>query len=438
MSSAFEAQFVSWFRSAAPYFHAFRGRTFVVAFGGELARDGKLTALAHDLNLLNAAGIRLVLVHGARPQIEAQLKSRKAKSRYSNGLRITDPIALECVKQAVGVLRVEIEALLSQGLPNSPMAGAAIRTASGNFITARPIGVAGGVDFQHTGSVRKVDATAITRLLELGNIVLLSPLGYSPTGEAFNLAMEDVATSTAVALGAQKLIFLSDAPVIGKNGRIRRELTAQDAERLLSSSETLTDEARRCLQCAVRASRLGVARVHLFGRDLDGALLLELFTHDGVGSMVTADKLEQLRAATSDDLGGILHLIEPLEADGTLVRRGRELLEREIDRFFVIEHDRVVLGCAALYPFPAGRAAELACLAVHPDYRRHGYGDKLLRHMEMEARRRRLRQLFVLTTSAAHWFIERGFTTGDVSSLPEPRRSLYNLQRRSKVFIKSV
>lgn len=438
MSSAFEAQFVSWFRSAAPYFHAFRGRTFVVAFGGELARDGKLIALAHDLNLLHAAGIRLVLVHGARPQIEAQLRNRKARSRYSKGLRITDAVALECVKQAVGVLRVEIEALLSQGLPNSPMAGAAIRTASGNFITARPIGVADGVDFQHTGSVRKVDATAITGLLELGNIVLLSPLGYSPTGEVFNLAMEDVATSTAVALGADKLIFLSDACVSEKNGKVRRELTAQEAERLLSSSEPVTDETRRCVHCAVRASRLGVGRVHLISRELDGALLLELFTHDGVGSMVTADKLERLRAATSDDLGGILQLIEPLEADGTLVRRGRELLEREIDRFFVIEHDRVVLGCAALYPFAAGRAAELACLAVHPDYRRHGYGEKLLQHMETEARKRRLRHLFVLTTSAAHWFIERGFSASDVSSLPEPRRSLYNFRRRSKVFVKSM
>ena len=319
MSSAFEAQFVSWFRSAAPYFHAFRGRTFVVAFGGELAPDGKLTSLAHDLNLLHAAGIRLLLVHGARPQIEAQLKYRKARSRYSKGLRITDAVALECVKQAVGVLRVEIEALLSQGLPDSPMARAQIRVASGNYITARPIGVVDGIDFQHTGSVRKVDATAITRLLELGNIVLLSPLGYSPTGEAFNLAMEDVATSTAVALGAEKLIFLSDVPVNEKNLRVRRELTAQEAEQLLSSSASLTDETRRYMHCAVRASRLGVARVHLVSRQQDGALLLELFTHHGVGSMVTADKLERLRAATSDDLGGILQLLEPLEADGTML-----------------------------------------------------------------------------------------------------------------------
>lgn len=438
MSSPYEAQFVSWFRSAAPYFHSFRGKTFVVAFGGELVRDRKLTALAHDVNLLHAAGIRLVLVHGARPQIESQLKLRKTKPRYQGGLRITDAVALECVKQAVGVLRVEIEALLSQGLPNSPMAGAAIRTASGNFITARPIGVVDGVDFHYTGTVRKVDAPAIQRLLELGNIVLLSPLGYSPTGETFNLAMEDVATSTAAALGAEKLIFLADGPLLERNGKVRRELTAQEAEAALAASASPSEESRRYLRAAVAASRAGVSRVHLLGREQDGALLLELFTHEGVGSMVTADKLERLRAAGTDDLGGILQLIEPLEADGTLVRRGRELLEREIDRFFVIEHDRVIVGCAALYPFPAGRAAELACLAVHPDYHRHGYGEKLLEHVEAHARKRRLKRLFVLTTRAAHWFIERGFSETGVASLPEPRRSLYNLQRRSKVLAKSL
>ena len=156
--------FVRWFRQAAPYVHAFRGRTFVIAFGGELvAERARFVQFIHDVNLLAALGIRLVLVHGARPQIEAELKAKQRRSRYAKGLRITDEAALVAVKHAAGVLRVEIEALLSQGLPNSPMAGAQIRAASGNFITARPIGVLDGIDFQFTGTVRKVDAAAITR-----------------------------------------------------------------------------------------------------------------------------------------------------------------------------------------------------------------------------------------------------------------------------------
>ena len=433
-----DAQFVAWFRSVAPYFHAFRGRTFVIAFGGEVVADGKFTSLANDINLLQSAGIRLVLVHGSRPQIEAQLAVRNQRSNYQDGVRITDPVALECVKAAVGVLRVEIEALLSQGLPNSPMAGAAINTVSGNFITAQPTGVLRGVDFQYTGEVRKVDAAAITGCLDAGNIVIISPVGYSPTGEAFNLSMEDVAVATSRALAADKLIFLTDEPVKDNRGKLVAALSAQEADRLLARGKQLSADTRLFLQHATEAVRAGVPRAHLVSHKVDGALLMELFTYEGSGSMLTADKLERLRPATIDDAGGILQLIEPLEADGTLVFRGREVLEREITRFFVIEHDGIIVGSAALYPFPSGKAAELAALAVRPESRRLGHGEKLVEHLSMVAKKRGFRKLFVLTTRATHWFIERGFSETDVSALPEERRSLYNWQRRSKVFVKAL
>jgi len=438
MATQPDSVFVSWFRSVAPYFHAFRGRTFVIAFGGEVVAEGKFVALAHDLNLLHSAGIRLVLVHGSRPQIEAQLEQRKARSRYHDGLRITDSVALECVKEAVGLLRVEIDALLSQGLPNSPMAGAAINTVSGNFITAQPYGVRNGVDYQYTGAVRKVDAQAIRGCLDAGNIVIVSNVGYSPTGEVFNATMEDVAVGTAKALAADKLVFYTDAPVLDARGRLVAELSAQEADRLLARGNQLSEHTRLYLQHAVEAIRGGVARAHLVSHHVDGALLIELFTHKGSGSMLTEDKLEKLRSATIDDVGGILALIEPLEAEGVLVYRGRELLEREIERFFVVEHDGMILGSAALYPFASGKEAELAALVVRPEARDQGYGEKLLQHMCAVARRRGLRRLFVLTTQATHWFIERGFAESDVSALPEPRRSLYNYQRRSKVLVKSV
>jgi len=438
MPTPSDAQFVSWFRSVAPYFHAFRGKTFVLAFGGEVFSEHRFVELAHDINLLHSTGIRVILVHGSRPQIEAQLKQRKARSRYAKGLRVTDPVALECVKEAVGVLRVEIDALLSLGLPNSPMAGAAINTVSGNFITAQPMGVHDGIDFQYTGSVRKVDSQAISGCLDAGNIAIVSPVGYSPTGEVFNLSMEDVAVATAAALRADKLVFLSDAPVEDKEGELLPELTAQEAAELLGRSNRLTDDTRLYLAHALEAVRAGVQRAHVISRKVPGSLLVELFTHEGSGTMITSDKVVKLRSAGIDDAGGILKLIEPLEEDGTLVRRGRELLEREITRFSVIEHDGVIVGCAALYPFNSARAGELACLAVRPDYRDAGYGERLVRQIEGQARARKMKKLFVLTTRATHWFIERGFAESSVDKLPREKKDLYNYQRRSKVLVKSL
>ncbi len=430
--------FVAWFRSVAPYFHSFRGKTFVVAFGGEVVDRARFFEFAHDLNLLHSAGIRVVLVHGSRPQIEAQLKQRKVRSRYHGGLRITDPIALECVKEAVGLLRVEIDAVLSQGLPNTPMAGAAINTASGNFITAQPLGVHNGVDFQYTGSVRKIDVPAVKGCLDAGNIVIVSPIGYSPTGEVFNLAMEDVAVATAKALMADKLVFLTDAPLQDDKGNLVPELTADRADILLAHGGHLTEDTRLYLAHAIEAVRAGVPRAHVVSHKVAGSILIELFTHDGSGSMITAEDLEQLRTATIDDVGGILQLIEPLEADGTLVRRGREMLEREISRFFVLEHDRVILGCAALYPFPKERAGELACLAVRPEARGYGYGDKLADAICDHARSIGMKRLFVLTTRTMHWFVEREFREVSIDKLPTERKALYNLQRRSRVLMKTL
>ncbi len=437
MASSAHSQFVAWFRSAAPYFNAFRGKTFVIAFGGEVVADGKFGVLTQDINLLRSTGIRLVLVHGSRPQVEKQLKLRRARSRYHAGVRVTDALALECVKEAAGLLRVELDALLSQGLPNTPMAGAAINAVSGNFITAQPMGVLDGVDLQYTGTVRKVDAAAIESCLAAHNLVIVSSVGYSPTGEVFNLSMEDVAVAVANALHAAKLVFLSDAPVEDDHGHLVPELSAQEAEALLARGKHLTADTRLYLSHAVEAVRAGVARAHVVSHKVDGALLLELFTHGGSGSMITSDKVERLRPATIDDIGGILQLIEPLETAGVLVYRGRELLEREVKSFFVIEHDAVIVGCAALYPL-AGKSAELAAVAVRPEYQGHGYGEKLLEHGEVEARQLGFKKLFVLTTRTAHWFIERGFSERPIGALPEPKKSLYNWQRRSKVLMKKL
>ena len=431
--------FVNWFRSAAPYIHAFGGRTFVIAFGGEVVSEGEFYELAHDVNLLNALDVRVVMVHGARPQIEAELKERGATTQYVDGLRITDDDALACVKEAAGSVRVEIEALLSMGLPNSPMAGADIRVASGNFVTAKPMGVHNGIDLQHTGCVRKVDAAAIQRRLDLNEIVLLSPIGYSPTGEVFNLTVEDVATHAAIALKAEKLIFMMDTPgVTDAKGRMLKELTVQEALKIIKSARELPLDVGFYLPCAVTACQNGVARAHLISRHVDGAILQELFTREGIGSMISPEPVESMRQANIEDVGGILSLIEPLEEARVLVRRSRELLEMEIERFSILEHDGIIIGCAALYPFPAEKAGELACLAVHADYRDAGRGAALLEFVEAAARKKKLKRLFVLTTQTAHWFVERGYAEADVAELPRQKQILYNYQRKSKVFVKRI
>ncbi|HLS86986.1 MAG TPA: amino-acid N-acetyltransferase [Burkholderiales bacterium] len=434
--------FVRWLRQVTPYVHAFRGRTFVIAFGGEIfAERTRFTSFVHDINVLAALGIRLVLVHGARPQIEAELKARGVRSRYSHGLRVTDEVALIAVKEAVGVLRVELEALLSQGLPSSPMAGAQIRVASGNFLTARPIGVLKGTDFQYTGAVRKVDAAAISRRLDAGEVVLVPHLGYSPTGEVFNVAWEDVAENVAIALKADKLLIYTDRLPTDARGELLSELTAKEVQAILQKvgkHDNLTQQTVRALEHAVRAVAAGVGRAHIVSRRIGSSLLLELFTHAGVGTMITANTIERLRPARIDDVRGMLALIEPLEAEGSLVKRSRELLESEIGNFFVVEHDGVIVGCAALYPFPEEKSAEFACLAVAPDYRDEGYGERLLQACEERAKELRIRRIFALTTRAAHWFLEQGFRAADVDALPSRRRALYNWKRGSKVFLKRL
>lgn len=431
--------FVQWFRAAAPYIHAFGGKTFVLAFGGEVLTEGQFISLAHDINLLNSLGVKLVLVHGARPQIEAGLAARKAQIHYVDGLRVTDDAALACVKEAVGSVRVEIEALLSMGLASSPMAGADIRVASGNFVTARPAGVRNGVDLIHTGEVRKIDANAIRSRLDHEEIVLLSPIGYSPTGEVFNVALEDVALHCAIALDAEKLIFLMDTPgVLDEYGNLLKELTPEAADKVLANSTGLPEDVGLYLPAGLRASRSGVARTHFISRHIDGGVLQELFTHDGIGSMLSEQQLETLCRASIEDVGGILGLIEPLEQEGVLVRRKRELLEMEIDRFHVLVHDGVIVGCSALYPFLDEQMAELACLAVAPEFRNSGRGDVLLGGMENQARDAGCNKLFVLTTQAAHWFVERGFIEAELDALPKRKQDLYNYQRRSKVLVKQL
>ena len=426
---------IRWLRNTAPYINAHRGKTFVLMLGGEVALHENFAVIFHDIALLNSLGVRLVLIHGSRPQIAERLERAGLATSFHDGMRITDSATLEHVKDAAGSLRAQIEALLSMGLPNSPMQGARIRVCSGNFVTARPIGVVDGVDFHHTGKVRRIDVAGIRRQLEDGSIVLLSPLGYSPTGEIFSLALEDIAVQCAAAIGADKLIMFSDTEgVCDDAGKLIRQCTVGDIERL-----EISDPDHGSLLHAARAACLaGVARSHIISYNNDCALLEELFTHDGSGTLVANDSYEQSREANIDDVGGIIELIQPLEQQGVLVKRSRELLETEIRRFRLLERDHRIIACAALYPFAEEACGEIACIVSHPDYRGGQRGQRLLEELETEARRQGLDRVFVLTTQTAHWFIEQGFVESNRDALPERKQALYNLQRNSKVFFKAL
>ena len=448
MSTVFNFTFVPWFRSVAPYIHMHRGKTFVVAISGEAIAAGKLPSLVQDLAMIQSMGVKVVLVHGFRPQVNEQLAAKGHVPHYSHGMRITDSVALDCAQEAAGQLRYEIEAAFSQGLPNTPMAGATVRVISGNFITAKPVGIVDGVDFQHSGMVRKVDVSGISQILNLDAMVLISPFGFSPTGEAFNLTMEEVATSVAIALHADKLIFVTEVPGIrvrphepeSEDNPIDTEMPLDVAEALLAKEPSATQptDIGFYLQYCVKACKAGVERSHILPFAVDGVLLLEIYVHDGIGTMVVDERLESLREATSDDLGGVLQLIEPFEQDGTLVRRERTEMERDIGNYSVIEHDGVIFGCAALYAYPEKRTGEMAALTVSPSSQGQGDGEKILRRIEQRARAQGLDSIFVLTTRTMHWFLKRGFVQSPIEWLPEARQRKYNVDRKSVVLVKKL
>lgn len=423
---------ISLFRNSAPYINAHRGKTFVIMLSGEAVASENLPTIIHDIALLNSLGVRLIIVHGARPQIDERIAMRQIKGRFNDDVRITDKTTLECVKDASGSVRSQIEALLTMGLANSPMHGSQIRVASGNLVVAKPMGIRDGVDYENTGYVRRIDGEGISNHLNDGYIVLLSPVGYSPTGEVFNLSHEEVATSAAEAMQADKLIaFSSHKGLITQDNVLLRNVELAKFEQLIDANELINEPSvTHALAHSVRA---GTPRAHCVSFAIDGSLLKELFTRDGTGSLVTENHYERLRPAQIEDVGGILQLIKPLEESGALVKRSRERLEQEIAQFTVIERDGMIIACAALYPYPDG-FAEIACVATHTQYRGKNRGERLLEALSTQARLQDINTLFVLTTLTAHWFLEQGFIEADKDVLPAAKQELYNFQRNSKVF----
>lgn len=434
-----KTELVEGFRHSVPYINTHRGKTFVIMLGGEAIEHENFSSIVNDIGLLHSLGIRLVVVYGARPQIDANLAAHHHEPLYHKNIRVTDAQTLELVKQAAGTLQLDITARLSMSLNNTPLQGAHINVVSGNFIIAQPLGVDDGVDYCHSGRIRRIDEDAIHRQLDSGAIVLMGPVAVSVTGESFNLTSEEIATQLAIKLKAEKMIgFCSSQGVTNDDGDIVSELFPNEAQARVEAQEEKGDYNSgtvRFLRGAVKACRSGVRRCHLISYQEDGALLQELFSRDGIGTQIVMESAEQIRRATINDIGGILELIRPLEQQGILVRRSREQLEMEIDKFTIIQRDNTTIACAALYPFPEEKIGEMACVAVHPDYRSSSRGEVLLERITAQAKQSGLSKLFVLTTRSIHWFQERGFTPVDIDLLPESKKQLYNYQRKSKVLM---
>lgn len=430
-------QWLGWFRSASPYINSQRNQRMVLALSGEALGHENLENIIHDIALLNSLGVKLTIVFGARPQIDVALQQQSIESIFHQGLRVTTSQSLSPVLEAYGRLRSEIEAKLSMGVVNSPMHGSKIKVVSGNYVMAKPHGVLDGIDMQHTGRVRKIDTDSIHQYLDTSSIVLIPATGYSMSGDIFNLSYEELAAEVAVALNADKLIYLGDETGIVKvAGQAVSQLTVDQALELSSSQSKRSAAQMSLLKSAVQACQKGVSRTHLLGYGCDGALLEELFTRDGQGTMVSIDDFDQIRMATLEDTNGILNLIRPLEEQGYLVRRSKERLEMELDYFLVEVRDNAVIACVGLYPFPEDQSAELSCFAVDQAYRKKGRGDRLLEAVTDRAKAQNLKKLFVLTTKTEHWFRERGFEMSSSEQLPG--RKGYNTNRNAKVLVKHI
>lgn len=422
-----DVDFLHSLRQSSGYIHLHRGKLCVIYIPGELIlHQDNLKQLAEDLALLHTLGLKMVLVMGATPQIDAALANADIDWQSHQQFRITSVEMLPILQQTLGQVRSQLEAAFSR---QQPIDDQPLSLCSGNWVTAQPKGVIDGIDFQHTGQTRKINQAAMRAIVDSGQVVLLTPLAYSLTGEVFNLNTLEQACSVASKLQADKLMIFSNARHIAG-------LPHQMSLSELKHHQAQNHEQDLLLQ-QLRRHAPHIKRIHLMHESNPSSLLLELYSRDGMGTLIFSDRYHQIRPATIDDVSGILDLIAPLEAEGKLVKRSRERLELEIHNFTVIERDQHIIGCGALYPYE-NASAELACLAVDPNYQGQSLGEELLRAIENQAKHRAFQRLFLLTTHTQHWFIEHGFIPSPLASLPESRKSLYNYQRQSKVLVKDL
>ncbi len=403
------SHFLQSLRDAAPYIHAHRGRTFVVVAPGSVLASASQAALLGDIALLHAMGVRVVLVFGARAQLEQRLEERGIASTLVGGVRVTDESALHELQAAAGALLMQLMGGLSQRLVGSPMAGAQMHVRTGNFVEARPMGLIDGTDFGFSGRVLDVDQNGIRQALAAGDMVLLPPLGFSLTGEVFNLSAHALGGAIAARLQAEKLVVL--AP---EASALRQRYETQGGHVTPEQAETLAGEEhdvelKAALLAAKEAVREGVRRAHVVDGALDGALLAELFSRDGSGVLVSASPYDVVRRARPSDIPGITLLLKQEASHGTVVPRTRRQLRSTLGRYIVVVRDGLVVATAALTEEPGSGLLAVSALAVHPAYRGRGLAAQVVAFASEEAQRQGLLRLGLRTTQTEHWFLSQGF-----------------------------
>ncbi|WP_130536947.1 amino-acid N-acetyltransferase [Thiomicrorhabdus indica] len=431
-----ELDFIQSLRQSSHYIEQHRGKTFVLYLPGELLDESDaLLQLSQDITLLHNLNINLVLAMGATTQIDQALEQQRHAWQQHLGCRITPTEILPIFQKTIGQVRSQLEAIFCA---TSHQQTQPLTIVSGNWVIAQPKGVIDGIDFGHTGILRKVNIAGIQDSLNAKQIVLLTPLAYSLTGEVFNLNTFEQACEIAKQLKADKLMVFEDLqawlePLKSTGRQISQWEFEQNAKALPESLQPKINQLRTIYQ--------DVKRIHILHQNEPSSLLTELFTRDGSGLLIFSDHYHQIRSARHEDISAIIELITPLESKGILVKRSRERLELEIDKFTVIERDHCIIGCAALYEYSDSHnktSGELACLAVHQDYQGQQLGEQLLHAITQKAQSKNLTQLFLLTTQTYHWFIEHGFELKSPEDLPAGKQELYNYQRQSKVLIKPL
>jgi len=440
---------VDLIREAFHYKSRFEGSTMVFKIDCPVTEDPCFPWLVKDLALLAQTGFKVVIVPGAKEAIDRVLEQQKIPSDFRTGgdssepVRITDARAMPFVEMAAFHVATRFMTFLS---------GSRVDAIIGNFVRARGLGVVDGVDMGHTGAVDKVFTESISRVLNLGAVPILPCIGWSPAGKAYNVPSDEIALAVSSALGANKLFIVSaregirgEVKPLPENVETREDgsivrLTPSDTEKIIS---TLTCGSKapgkmpppllRELRLALSACRAGVDRVHLIDGREEGAVLKELFSNLGVGTMIFTDEYESIKSLHSRDLPDILRIMEPLMKSGVLLRRTAEQIQEKKDDYAVFEIDGSVHACGALHDWGEGQG-EIAAVASDPLYSGMNLGRRVVGFLIEKARKKGMKRVFVLTTATQDWFEALGFLEAKLDSLPEKKRKVYDQSRKSKVY----
>jgi len=419
-------------RGILQYIPQFREKTFVLAIDGAIVTDENFATLLLDVAVLRSLNIRVVLVHGASAQIKNLADEQKISASNLDGTGITDATTLQLSLNAANRLTHEI----LEGLSANDL-----RAVCPNVIIAHPLGIIGGVDHQFTGKVEKVDVEMLQTLLTQGMIPVIPPLGFDGDGKTYRVNSDGVAVAVADALKATKLIFITAADGILVQGRLIRQMLVADLESVIAMQKNdIAPELLSKALHAVTACKAGIPRVHVINGKVDEGLLAEVFSNEGIGTLIYANEYQQIRRALKKDVRAIQLLTKAAVESAELMKRTRPMIEKNLADYFIFEIDKNPVACVALHVYPEQKKGELACLYVNPLHENRGIGRKLIQFIENKAKEMNLDELLTLSTQAFTYFQSKGgFAEGTPDDLPPARREKYDQSgRNSKVLVKKL